>query len=122
MLLLVLTMIFDYVVQTVLVGIAFGVFLLSARWRFRRWPETFSLMAVFAILASYYLPAVFLMDTHVTIGNPEVARFLGGHHSFQFGDLFGIGFGDIAIWFIEAIIARAVGHWTKNRVTAYHPA
>ena len=117
MILVALTMVFDYLVETVLVGIAFGIFLLSARWHFHRWRETFSLMAVFAFLAVYYLPAALLMDIHIMIGNPDVAQFLGGQHSFQFGDTLGVGLWDIAIWFIQAVVARGVGRWTADKIT-----
>ncbi len=112
-----LTLVADIFIHAVLIGLAYGA-VTSTHKYYRRWREVFILMGVLALLDVYYQPAMLLFDATVTIGNPAIAGLLGRHQTFQLGEALGIGFSDVPLWFIQAIIARAAAQWARDRITA----
>ncbi|MHC5211141.1 MAG: hypothetical protein ACYTG2_10525 [Planctomycetota bacterium] len=102
------TCVFAYLLDAVLVGFAVSAPLL----RRRRVPSPRALLvlliAVFAVLDTYFLPAIHALDLHITVGNAEVARYLETSDGSLPDIIADIGLLDVGIWVVQALVASAI--------------
>jgi hypothetical protein len=112
MIILIATVIFDYFLSAVLVGIAFfALFGHKIRLPFSR-KSLFSLFFIFAILDTYYLPALLSLDATVEIGNKEIVEIFNLKGKVSLGDIFSVGWFNVILWAVQA----AVGHFVGSAV------
>lgn len=103
-------------VESTLVGLAFSVFMsASGRPHAPRWQWILVLVAVFAVLDTFYLPAVRVLDARLEIRNPEISRLIGPNAPVDLGELLYPGPGDLASWVIQGLIALLVWRVVTRR-------
>lgn len=112
MIIFIATVIFDYLLTTILVGIAFfALFGHKIKLPFSR-KSLFALFCIFAILDTYYLPALLSLDATVEIGNKQIAEFFNLKGKVSLSDIFSVGWFDVILWVVQA----AVGHFVGSTV------
>ena len=118
MMIIIITVIFDYLLATCLVGIAtFSIF--------REKMLTISIAkiiigfaVVFFILDIYYLPALHSADIQVIIGNEDIRSLFNlKDELIPIKELFKIELFDFIIWFIQSFIAYFFGRYIYNKFT-----
>ena len=112
---LVLTTIAAYTIQALLVGAALA-WLLAARAQNRLGLAGIAaLIALFAALDLYWLPAVLALDLTVTIGNDEIARAIDATGPVQVESFLSYGWLDLLTWVAQAIAALVVSQFVLSR-------
>lgn len=106
MILLSMTYLLGAITTAILVGLALGAVLLRRGRPGPPWIRTLGLIAVFALLDTYVLPVVWLMDLSVTIGNADVARMLGTTDAEKLTVVLAIRWYHALIWLFQMWIAR----------------
>ncbi|MFQ5803737.1 MAG: hypothetical protein ACE5JQ_12645 [Candidatus Methylomirabilales bacterium] len=98
-----------YLIDAVLVGIAW----FAVCRRFGRSPAplttVWALLAIFAALDLYWWPAILALDMTFTIGNESIARFLEFPPNSPADALLDVDFFDLFLWFIQVGIALWIG-------------
>ena len=117
MVLLIVTLIFDYVLTAVLVGMSAGAAAYIRSWDLRQWKVLITLVAVFAFLDLYYLPGLAVADIVVTIRNPAIAEFLEVGPDTRVNRLLGADAFDAFFWATQAVVARYIALKVKSKVT-----
>jgi hypothetical protein len=106
---LLFTILLDYLLTAVLVGIAyFAVFrprLESSAGK----KHFFFLFALFAFLGVYELPAIFSLDATITVRNPEIAGFFEIEPNSHLMELYSLDILDLVVWLAQSLIAVFAG-------------
>ena len=115
MIILGLTVAFDYLFKAILVGIAF--FALFG-WKIEA-PYSkknfFLLFGVFAFLGIYELPAILSLDATITVRNKEIAAFFELEENAHLSELYDIDLFDLVVWLLQATVAIAVGERLQRK-------
>jgi len=105
MAILLATLLADWAITTVLVGLSVGCLASRFKWPLRRFHTMIALMVVFAALDLYYVPALYAIDATVTVNNAAVAEFLGLQPRTQLSRILGPDPSDAIVWATEAFVA-----------------
>ena len=105
---LLLTIVFDYILITVLVGIATGFAALRRSWDPRKRITLVGLFLVFGLLELFFVPAILVMDATVTIGNQQIAESFGLSANTPVSDLLTVAWYDAFVWLAQGVFAQAV--------------
>ncbi|MEK6582483.1 MAG: hypothetical protein AABY50_02275 [Nitrospirota bacterium] len=112
MIVFIVTVFFDYLLTTILVGITFfSLFGRKIKMPFSR-KSLFALFCIFAFLDTYYLPTLFSLDATLEIGNKQIAEFFDLKGKVNLSDIFSVGWFDVILWAIQA----AGGHFVGSTV------
>ena len=104
----IVTAIFDYAFDGVLVGVAYLV--LSRRLKLSNSPfrDFAVLVGIFAVLDLLWIPAISELGMSVSFDNPAVYGILGLENPIRGDDLFGLDLMSVVFWIAQALLARAV--------------
>ena len=103
------TLFLIFLVDTVLVGLAF--FALKNRFNWNLSPKLsfVILFVIFGLFENYLLPMCYVLDARLTIGNEQVAEFLDFPPDYPVMDLFGLGLFQFITWSLQAFFAGLIG-------------
>lgn len=110
----ILSVIVIFIVDSLLVSIAF--YSLKYRFLWKLSPRFcfLILIVVFAFQENYIVPMVYLLDATITIRNEAVASFFDIKPDYHLITLFDIGFLDFIIWCVQAFFAGIIGERLFN--------
>jgi hypothetical protein len=105
----ILTLILIYLVDTVLVGLAF--YSLRQRFNWQISPKLcfVVLIFIFAILDNYFVPMIYILDASITIRNEEIAKVFNITPNYPVMSLFDPGLFDFVIWSVQSFVAGIIG-------------
>ena len=83
------------------------------------WPpptarSAYVLVAVFAFLDLFWIPALLTADLTFTIGNQALADAFGFHPNTSVAALFDLGLFELLVWFVQAGVALATIQWAHR--------
>lgn len=109
MIIFILNLILIYIVDTVLVGLAF--YSLRQRFNWKISPKLcfIVLIFIFAILDNYFVPMIYVLDATITIRNEEFAKVFNIAPDYPIMRLFDPGLFDFIIWSVQSFIAGLIG-------------
>ncbi len=108
MIILGVTVAFDYLLKAILVGIAFFA-LFGHRLEVPHGKKNFFLLfGAFAFLGMYELPAILSLDATITVRNKEIATFFELEENAHLSELYDIDVFDLVVWLLQATVALAV--------------
>jgi hypothetical protein len=106
---LLITLIFDYLLITVLVGITFFA-LFGRKLKSPYSPKSlYILVGIFALLDLYAWPAYFTSQITFTVHNQQIVEFFELKENMSAGEFFDPGLFDLFIYFLQAGVAYYVG-------------
>ncbi len=109
MIILGVTIAFDYLMKAVLVGLAFFA-IFGPRIQDPRSKRNFyALFGVFVFLGVYELPAILSLDATITVRNREIAEFFRMEENAHLSELYEVEWFDIVVWLLQALVASLVG-------------
>ena len=94
-----------YLVDAVLVGALLYVLRSRFSLRFSKISGPLVLLAIFAFLDLYWMPAAAALDVRFRILNQAVADLLGLSGEIPVVELFGIGWFDLFVWAMQVLVA-----------------
>ena len=109
MVILILSIILIFLIDTFLVGISFYSLKERFQWNISNRMCLFILFLIFAFLENYILPMIITLDITYTVGNANIAKFLELQQNEPFADLFGFGLFEFVIWAVQSLLASFVG-------------
>ena len=113
---LIAVIIIAYLIESVAIGISFYA-LFGERIGFRYNRLAFlGLLIVFAILDSYWVPAIVPLDMTVTFGSKEAASSLEVESGIRVNDLIDFGWFEIIVWVAQTAIGYFVGMKVYERI------
>lgn len=103
------TMVIDYLLTALLVGFTFSA--VCSHWIKKRFTKRYLLILFlsFALLDTYYRPAIFSLDATIEIGNEQIADYFNVKDPVKMGEFFAIDWIDPVIWILQSVIAYASG-------------
>lgn len=104
----IIAVIFDYVIHALLVGAAISVIFTKIKRKFNTPLIIFSLVLIFAILDTYWFPAIIPLNLKIIIGNEEVIRLFALPKEMSITDIFEIGILDVVIWIAQSLLSLFV--------------
>lgn len=109
MIIIVVSLISLYVVDTILVGLSF--YSLRQRFNWRISPKLcfVVLIFIFAVLDYYFVPMIYVADATITIRNEEIAKVLDITPNYPIMRLFDPGLFDFIIWSVQSFVAGLIG-------------
>jgi hypothetical protein len=120
MIIFIVTGIIDYILMAIIVGIAFYA-LFGHQMKMPPFSQKKYLLAffcIFAVLDTYWIPAILSLDATATIGNKQLAEFLDLKGEFNVSKILEIGWVDFIIWIIQAVIAHFIGSRVYQRLVS----
>ena len=109
MIIFILTGIFDYALQALLVGVSFfTLFGNKIKMPYSK-KYLYILFCIFAFLDIYVLPAVLSLDATVTIGNKQIVEFFNLKDNLHLSDIISLGWFDVIVWLLQTSIALSIG-------------
>lgn len=74
------------------------------------------LLAVFAVLDLYWVPAIVPLDITFSIGNDEIAKAFDADSAIRLNDILSFGWFDVLVWLIQTTIGYFVGMKVYSRI------
>jgi len=102
---LVITFVLIVLGESVLVGMAAAALSRRLRWEPGVWLLSAIFLAVFAILETFYLPALRVLDARLEIRNPELARLIGPGSPIELSEWLTPSLEDPLWWALQSAIA-----------------
>jgi len=121
MIILGLTIAFDYLMKAVLVGLAFFAFFGPRIQDPRSKKNFYALFGIFAFLGVYELPAILSLDATITVRNREIAEFFRIEEDAHLSELYQIEWFDIVVWLLQALLASLVGERLHRKIWGPKP-
>ena len=109
LIILTLSVILIYAIDTFLVGISFYALKNRFHWRISTQMNLVILFLIFALLENYILPLLIVLDVSYTVGNPEIVEFFDLKPNEPALELFGFGIFAIITWLIQSVLAAVIG-------------
>ena len=109
MIILILNMILVFVVDTLLVGIAFISLREKFNWKLSSKTCFFVLILIFALYDSYMTPMFLLLDATITIRNEAIIKAFDISPTFPLVELFDLNLFDFVVWCLQAFFAGLIG-------------
>ncbi len=109
MVILISTIILIYLIDTFLVGISFFSLKDRFQWHISKRMSLIILFIIFALLGSYILPMVIVLDITYTVGNADIAKLLDLKPNERFAELFGFGLFEIVAYGVQSLLAALIG-------------
>lgn len=109
MIIFILTGIFDYSLQALLVGISFFVLFGNKIKMPYSTKYLYILFCIFAFLDIYAWPALLSLDATITVRNKQIADFLNLKENFHLSEFFSLDWFDIFVWLFQTGIAIFIG-------------
>lgn len=100
-----MTLILDFLIPPVLVGIAMFALVRRFGWNLSSRMLLLVLFLAFGFLSSYFIPALIVLNATITVHNAEVAQTLDLPPDLPLLELFIPGWFEMIIWLIQAWIA-----------------
>lgn len=120
-----ITILLAYALEAFWLGVAVAVFFPDRQtdglnlprhwWSWKRWRRTLGVMLVLAVLATYFFPALSLLDISVSIGHEELRTLFRLPPTLPLIELYHFSLLDLLFWFVEAQLALAVAGWVQRR-------
>jgi hypothetical protein len=111
------TIAFDRLVQAVLIGALLDVLRYRFSLRFSKVRDLLILLAIFAFLDLYWLPALTILDARIRVLNPEITNVMGLSKETPLIELVGFGWLDLFIWWMQIIVAV----WVADKLAEQRP-
>ena len=110
MIVFILTIALIYLIETILVGVAF--YALKVRFKWAISPKLcFAMLVIlFALLENAMLPMMYVLDVTFTIGNEEIAKAFEVMPDEPVINLFEFGLFAWIMWGVRALIAGYIGN------------
>ncbi len=121
MIILGVTIAFDYLMKAVLVGLAFFAFFGPTIQNPRSKRNFYALFGIFAFLGVYELPAILSLDATINVRNREIAEFFRIEEDAHLSELYGIEWFDMVVWLLQALVASLVGERLHRRIWGSRP-
>jgi len=96
----------SYLTNTILIGLAFGVFVLYLKKELPNKLQFILLIFIFVLIDIYWIPVVNYLNITITIGNKSVADFFNVKPNMPLSNIFSFGIFDLIIYAIQASIAQ----------------
>jgi hypothetical protein len=103
----IVTALFSYALDAVLVGIGFAIVSRRLRRPGSSIRDFVLLCGVFAVLDLIWIPAISELGMSISFDNPAVYGIFGIENPIRGEDLFGLDFISVVFWFLQALLARA---------------
>jgi hypothetical protein len=111
-----ITVVFGYLIDALLVGIALGMFSIRFEWNLSSRKIPLILFLVFGFLDLYALPALVALDATITVRNTAVAELMNLYPNYPFVELLGFGWYEIIIWLGQVLVALLVMNKIAQKV------
>ncbi len=98
-----------YLIDALVVGIAFFGLKSRYQWSFSPGLCFVILVLIFSFLGNYLWPMVYVLDVTYTVGNEEVAQLFDFQPNEPFIDLYGLGLAEFITWGVQALVALFIG-------------
>ncbi len=111
----IVTVLFDYAFDAVLVGVGYSV--VSRRLGFAKSSvrDFAVLFGIFVLLDVLWIPAIAELGVSVTFDNPAVYGILGLENPVRGEDLYGLDLLSAIFWLVQTLLARAIAvRLTRN--------
>ncbi|MGQ9652639.1 MAG: hypothetical protein ACUVXD_01085 [Thermodesulfobacteriota bacterium] len=122
MIILWVTIAFDYLMKAVLVGLAFFAVFGSSIGHPRSKRNFYALFAIFAFLGVYEFPAILSIDATITVRNREIAEFFRIEENAPLSELYEVEWFDIVAWLMQALVASLVGERLHRKIQGPRPS
>lgn len=110
MIIFILSIVFSYLIDAILVGIAYYSLAKHFQWKISGQKNFLILFLIFTFLDIYPLPMLFALDATITVRNPEIAQSFDLRPDLPIIELFGFGLFEFITYSIQALIATYVGN------------
>ena len=104
-----LSILIIYIIDTILVGLAFYSLKIRFKWKITPKQTFITLVICYAMLDNYLWPLIHATDLKIIIGNKEIAEFLDMEEPIPLLELFSPGISDFVIYCIQAFVGGIVG-------------
>lgn len=119
MTLFLMTVIFDYMFTSIIIGISFFTLFGHKIKKPFHFTAFLALLCAFAFVDVYYLPALFILDATIIIGNQQLAEIFHLIGPVPLTKLFMIDGVNVIIWVLQSVVAYLVGSWVYQKI--YRP-
>ncbi len=109
MIILILNLLLVFVVDTLLIGIAFISLRERFSWNLSAKKSFFILLIIFALYESFITPMLLVLDATVTIRNEAIVNALDIAPTFPLVELFDLDLFGFIVWCIQAFFAGLIG-------------
>jgi hypothetical protein len=109
MIIIFLSVILIYLIDTFLVGITFYSLKNRFQWHISNRMTLLVLFLIFAFLENYILPLLIVLDVSFTVGNSEIAELFDLKFNEPALELFGFGLYEIITCLIQSVLAALIG-------------
>jgi hypothetical protein len=106
MLILVLSLVIDFVLQVILISLA-TVTILNGKSPPLLWKTILPLFGIFALLDMYWIPGISVLDATINISNKEIIELLG-YSSIAASDLFIPDGFSVAVWAFKSLLSGII--------------
>lgn len=110
MIVFILTIAIIYLIETILVGVAFYALKVRFKWAISPKLCFVILVILFALLENAFLPMSYVLDVTFTIGNEEIAKAFEFMPDEPLINLFEFGLFEWVMWGIRALLAGYIGN------------
>ncbi len=117
MIIFILTIILSYIVDILLIGIAFASLKEKRNWNLSPKNYFFLLFVIFALYDSYIIPMFWVLDATVTVRNEAITQAFEIDSNFPLVELFDLGMFEFVTWLIQAFLAGLIGDKLINKKT-----
>ena len=118
MIIIILTIILLYAVDTLLISIAF--FALKDKFKWNLSPKKcfFILIALFIFNDSFVIPMLLTLDAEIKIGNESIIKAFDLSPTVPLIEIFDIGILEFVLWCLQAFFAGLIGErlFTKKEI------
>ena len=106
---LIFSLILDYSINGILVGIAYYSLKAHFQWKFSGQKNFLILLLIFAFLDNFLVPMFSVLDATITIRNPEILQWIDLKPDEPLIGLLGFGWFEFIIYCIQTLLATYVG-------------
>ena len=104
------SLILDYSITAVLVGIAYYSIYTHFHWEFSGQKNFLILFLIFAFLDNFLLPMFFVLDATITVKNSDIAKMLNLQPDEPIEELIGFGWFEFIIYSLQTLLATIIGY------------
>jgi len=114
LIILLLTLVFDYAIKAILIGIALAFINSKKAFKIRSFSTGAVVFLIFLFLDIFAYPALLMSKATLTIHNESLANLLG-ESNIALGEFMAPEFSDVFIWLIQSIIAMHLADFLRAK-------